>query len=79
MTHFWAEEKASRGDIKVTKVKSEDNLADALTKPVTKEIMSIHVRGAGGETSKDRSSIAPASGYMKVTGNDWVADQETQE
>ena len=44
MPQLWAQDKVSKGDIRVTKVKAEENLADALTKPVSKEIMSVHPR-----------------------------------
>ena len=75
-----AQREISQGDIKVTKVKTEEILADALPKPVAKDIMRSHNRGVGGEVRQDRPSIAPVSAYRKVARDDWVDDQEeTQE
>ena len=82
VTQLWAQEKVSKGDIRVTKVRTEENLADALTKPVAKEIMSIHLRGVGGELRQDRHGIAPVSEHRKAAGgmadegDEWLRHQE---
>ena len=76
MTHSWAQEKVSKEDIRVTKVKKEENLSGALTKPVSKVIMTVHPRGMGGEIGQDRRSIAPVSGYEMVTGEEWKVDED---
>ena len=80
MTQLWVQEKVSKGEILVTKVKTEENLADTLTKPASKDLMSIHIRGVGGKLRQDRRSIAPVSEYRKDATDDWAEDQEeTQE
>ena len=44
----------------------EGNLADALTHPVSKEIVTVHQRGVGREIRQDRHSIAPVSEYKNT-------------
>ena len=78
VTQLWAQEKVSKGEILVTKVKTEENLADALTKHVSKEIMSTHIKGVGGEIRQDRHSIAPVSEYQKEVGEEWEGEDEDQ-
>ena len=78
VSQLWVQEKVSKGEILVTKVKTEENLADALTKHVSKEIMSIHVEGVGGEIRQDRHSIAPVSEYKKEVGEEWEGEGEDQ-
>ena len=48
VTQSFEQGKVSKEDIRATKVKNEENLAGALTKPVSKEIMNLHPRGVGG-------------------------------
>jgi len=78
VTQLWVQEKVSKGEILVTKVKTEENLADALTKHVSKEIMNIHVKGVGGEIRQDRHSMAPVSEYRKEVGEEWEGEEEDQ-
>ena len=48
-----------RGDIKITKVGTNENLADALTKFVGKEGVEIHMRGTGQVLTSGRHELAP--------------------
>ena len=48
VSQLWSQEKVSKGEILGTKVKIEENLADALTKPASKDLIGMHITGAGG-------------------------------
>lgn len=78
VTQLWAREKVSKGEILVTKVKTEENLAAALFKHVSKEIMCKHIEGVGGEIRQDRHSLAPVSEYKKVVEEEWEGEDEDQ-
>ena len=43
VTQLWAQENVSKGEIVVTKATAEENMAHALTKFGSKEIMSAHL------------------------------------
>ena len=47
------------GKIRITKVPTESNLADALTKPVNAEAIAMHLAGVGCEARVDRHPAAP--------------------
>ena len=47
------------GEIEIVKVKSEENMADALTKAVDSNRIKSHVEGIGAEVRRDRHPLAP--------------------
>ena len=47
--------------MKVTKVGTQENLADALTKYVNQEIVAAHMRGAKQHVTAGRRELAPAT------------------
>ena len=47
------------GDIKITKVGTNENLADALTKFVSKDGIEVHMRGTGQMITEGRHDLAP--------------------
>ena len=63
MCQLWLQEKVRRNEIKVKKVGTEENLADALTKYVSREVMSRHISETGQGARKGRHSLAPATEY----------------
>ena len=50
-----------RGDIKVTKVGTHENVADALTKYVSQDIMSMHMKSTNQYLTEGRHELAPAT------------------
>ena len=56
---LWLQEKVSRGEIQVMKVKGEGNLADALTKPLDGPGVQKHLGLAGQEIKLGRHSLTP--------------------
>ena len=60
VNQLWLQEMVSKGKIGITKVKSEENLADALTKGVSSQEMQWHLEGMGIELRRDRHKDAPS-------------------
>ena len=60
---LWVQEVIKAGRIEVRKVKGEDNVADHLTKPITKEIMKKMIGWCGGD-------MVTTEGGGKVEGVD---------
>ena len=59
VTQLWLQEKVSNRDIRVEKVPSEENLADALTKGVDAAAIAKHLEGVGAQILCDRHNLAP--------------------
>ena len=60
---LWLQEKVRRGEIKVVKVNTHDNIADALTKHVNRNIMSMHMNATQLHVRAGRHELAPATEY----------------
>ena len=60
VTQLWLQEKVLNGKIALSKVGTEENLADALTKGVDAATIAIHVQGVGMELRSDRHRLAPS-------------------
>ena len=58
---MWLQEKVRRGDIKVVKVGTGENVADALTKYVSRESMSKHMLATRQDGRSGRHVLAPAT------------------
>ena len=58
---LWLQDKVRRGDIKVVKVGTHENVADALTKYVSRDIMSSHMRNTSQHFVSGRHVLAPAT------------------
>ena len=58
---LWLQERVRRGDIKVTKVGTHENVADALTKYASKSIMTMHLDVTGQSAREGRHALAPAT------------------
>ena len=56
------QDKVNRGEFGIDKVDGKKNIADALTKPVGNEDLSMHITGVGIRLSTDRHSLAPKVG-----------------
>ena len=48
-----------KGEVVIKKVDTKANLADAMTKPLSEDEMSEHVRLCGSSAEKSRHPIAP--------------------
>ena len=56
---LWVQEKVSRGEIVINKVRGEDNIADILTKFVDREKIDQAIKNAGLERREGRHDIMP--------------------
>ena len=59
LNQLWIQDKVSKGEIEVRKVRGEDNLADALTKHVDQTSLGFHMTGTGQEVREGRHELAP--------------------
>ena len=55
------QDKVRRGDIKAVKVGTHENVADALTKYVSRDIMVSHMLGTSQHLLPGRHELAPAT------------------
>ena len=60
VNQLWLQEKVSNGQIRIEKVKSEENLADALTKGVDAQSIEMHLGGVNVRVSNGRHPDAPS-------------------
>ena len=59
---LWVQEKVSRGDLSIKKVKGEENVADGLTKHVDRPKMEKHMAFCGLRFVKGRHRLRPHLG-----------------
>jgi hypothetical protein len=59
VSQLWLQDRVSRGEIVVTKVKTEDNLADALTKYVPSSVLESHMRGNRACHNERQAQVIP--------------------
>ena len=60
---LWLQERVRQGDIKVVKVGTSENVADALTKYVSRSIMDMHISLTNQGARGGRHALAPATEY----------------
>ena len=60
VNQLWLQDKVYIGEVTLNKVKTEENIADALTKAVNAETLRYHVENSSGEGRRDRHWMAPA-------------------
>ena len=58
VAQLWVQEKVATGEIKLVKVSTSENVADALTKYVTGDGIRMQIEGAGMEVATGRSNMA---------------------
>ena len=58
---LWLQDKVRRGDIKIMKVGTHENVADALTKCISFDGMHMHMRCTSQHLLKGRHELAPAT------------------
>ena len=58
VSQVWLQDRVSSGEIIVAKVRTNDNLADALTKYVESSILELHMRCSGLVITKGRHELA---------------------
>ena len=56
---LWLQSKVNSKDLLIEKVGTDENLSDALTKPVDSKTMQYHISGVAGEIREDRHPLAP--------------------
>ena len=59
VNQLWLQDKLYIGEIALNKVGTNQNIADALTKAVSVEVLGCHVNNSSGECRRDRHRIAP--------------------
>ena len=59
VNQLWLQDKVYNGKVALNKVKTDENIADALTKAVSAETLGYHVEHSNGECRQDRHRIAP--------------------
>ncbi len=57
---LWLQEKVARGYVEIRKVKGEENVADVLSKHVSREILDRHMAATGHERRGGRHPVSPA-------------------
>ena len=62
VNQLWLQEKVALSRLKIEKVPTKDNLADAMTKGVDTAALARHTEGVNAVASKSRHTIAP---YVK--------------
>ena len=73
VNQLWLQDRVSKKEIQITKVGTEENLADALIKAVGMNSINKHIIGIGAEVRNDRHRLAP-----NLTGAD-ALDYESSE
>ena len=73
---LWLQQKVLEGHLVVSKVKGEDNLADALTKPVDGKLLSEHLVRVGSILLEGRHALAPV---LDATDNEVVQGESEPE
>ena len=59
VNQLWLQEKVYEGKMEIVKVRSEENMADALTKALDSKGIRSHVEGIGAEVRMGRHPLAP--------------------
>ena len=59
---LWLQDKVKQGKIAVQKVTTDENVADALTKYVPREVLAKHLEATGQEVGNGRHELAPGTG-----------------
>ena len=62
VSQLWLQQKVLEGEVTTKKVPGGENLADALTKHVGKEILENHIAGTGGRIQEGRHELMPTVG-----------------
>ncbi len=63
VNQLWLQDKVHRKEIKITKVKGEENLADALTKPLDQRGVLRHIEGVRARIEQGRHPLMPKADY----------------
>ena len=63
VNQLWLQDKVNKKEIKITKVKGEENLADALTKPLEQRGLNRHIEGVGALLAQGRHPLMPKADY----------------
>ena len=63
VNQLWLQDKVNKKEIKITKVKGEENLADALTKPLEQRGLNRRIEGVGALLAQGRHPLMPKADY----------------
>ena len=67
----WLQQKVLDGELVVSKVTGEDDLADTLTKPVDGKLLTEHLARIGSILCDGRQQLAPALDTEEESVGDW--------
>ena len=59
---LWVQDRVAKGELKIVKVKGEDNLVDGLTKHVDKQKMEQYMKACGIVRKSGRHELSPMLG-----------------
>ena len=76
VSQLWLQEKVQHGKVIITKVDTNCNLADALTKGVDASILSKHLVGVGMVIKTDRHHLAPKVDEDQVVSDEMKDEEE---
>ena len=79
VNQLWLQEKVYSGEIRLVKVGTDENLADALTKPVGAADIYKHAEGLGYEMRQDRHPLAPSIDRMSDEGREEDEGEDEEE
>ena len=75
VNQLWLQEKVTGGKITVTKVGTQENLADAMTKAIDSESIQKHLIRINAETRSDRHRLTP----KLEMESEWTGEEEEPE
>ena len=78
VTQLWLQEKVYKKEILLNKVGTLENIADALTKPVSAETLKYHVDNSSAECRKDRHRLAPEVAIGEDKDEGYIEDSPEQ-
>ena len=76
MNQLWLQDKVNKKEIRITKVKGEDNLADALTKPLDQRGVLRHIEGVRARIEQGRHPLMPKADYCLE--DEWDATESDE-
>ena len=66
VNQLWLQDKVYNGEVVLNKVRTDENIADAMTKAVTAGTLGFHVDGSGGTRRRYRHWMAPEITEKKI-------------
>ena len=79
VNQLWLQEKVHSGRVTLKKVKTEENIADALTKAVDGATLMKHVEMSNAEARTDRHPLAPELDEEERMGEELREEEDDEE